>query len=73
MTHVSGVSDSFERIPQSKGSLTAEERRAAKYAEDTLKLNDGRYEVGVPWKGQKPALSQDSNNRNVALVRLRSL
>ena len=66
-------SDSFECMPHPKSPFTADEKLAMTCAEKTLELNDGRYEIGVPWKSQIPALNQSSNNKNVALARLRSL
>ena len=64
--------DGLEAMPYSN-LLTTEEKRAVKCAEETLQLKDGRYEVGVPWKGQTPVLKQISNNKKAALSRLQSL
>ncbi|XP_043202130.1 uncharacterized protein LOC122370531 [Amphibalanus amphitrite] len=65
--------DSFQPMSDRKSPLTTDEKSAVAHAEETMEMQDGRYEVGVPWKGHTPALNQRSNNKGVALARLRSL
>ena len=48
-------------------SLTTEERKALTQAQKSLKFEDGRYEIGVPWKSERPVLP---DNYMMALKRL---
>ena len=57
-----GIMDKPERV-------TAEERAAVAHVSGTLEVKNGRYKIGIPWKGGKPKFT---NNYDVALVRLKS-
>ncbi|KAJ8034197.1 hypothetical protein HOLleu_20937 [Holothuria leucospilota] len=54
-----------ENVPQ-----TNEERRALELVKESLKTVDGRYEVKIPWSGNKDEIS---NNKIIAERRLHNL
>ena len=59
-----GIRDEKERPP------TPDENRAIAQAKKTLRLADGRYEIGIPWRTDEPKLE---NNYDMALSRLTNL
>ena len=54
---------------QSK-NLSPEEQTADKKADQSLRFDGDRHEIGIPWKGDEPTLA---DNRKAALARLGSL
>ena len=68
-----GKSDSLGPMPDSKTSLAAEIKRAVTPTEETLDVQAERQEIGVPWRGQTSAPSQNSNGKNVVQTRLQCL
>ncbi|KAJ8043651.1 hypothetical protein HOLleu_10842 [Holothuria leucospilota] len=63
-------SDFTDLGPDSKVGEFLEDKRAHKMLENSIKLVNGRYEVGLPWRYSKPYLP---NNRVVAEKRLNQL
>jgi len=49
--------------------LTTEERKALTQVQKSLKLEDGRFEIVVPWKSERPALP---DNYMMELKRLKN-
>lgn len=39
--------------------MTAEDKAALKKVCETLKFEDGRYEIGIPWKDKGPTLTDN--------------
>ena len=58
-----GIRDTTEQ------TMAAEERTAVERVTVTLKCNDGRYKIGVPWKEGEPKLT---NNHEVVFERRQS-
>ena len=54
-------------IPDSKVSMSVEDKKALAIMEDSLKIVDGHYQVALPWKEQPPHLP---SNRFMAERRL---
>jgi ABC-type Zn uptake system ZnuABC Zn-binding protein ZnuA len=50
--------------------LTADEQAAMDQVQTTLTFKNGRYEIGIPWKKDKPEFT---NNYELALSRLNNL
>ncbi|XP_028410511.1 uncharacterized protein LOC114533212 [Dendronephthya gigantea] len=51
-------------------ALTVEENKAVKKVTETIKIDNQRYEIGIPWKDNEPKFT---DNYDVALARLESL
>ncbi len=57
-------------LPESKKTMSVEDQRALQKMEDTIKIVNGHYMVGLPWKHDEPRLP---NNKSLALSRLQSV
>ena len=55
---------------EATNALTPDEKNAVKKASETIKIDDQRYEIGIPWKDNEPSFT---DNYEVALARLESL
>ena len=53
-----------------KMSMSQNDQRALSIMENTVKLSDGHYEIGLPWRNHLPCLE---NNRSQAESRLQTL
>ena len=63
-------SDFNESLISSKVAMSVEDQRALLQMEDSVKLVNGHYQLGLPWKRKSVSLP---NNREFALGRLRYL
>ena len=63
-------SDFNESMISSKVAMSVEDQRALLQMEDSVKLVNGHYQLGLPWKRKSVSLP---NNREFALGRLRYL
>ena len=61
----------FQDTYISEPSMSVDDRRALKTMEETAKLVNGKYQVGIPWKVDPEEALQ--NNRSMAESRLRML
>ena len=61
----------FQDTNVSEPAMSVDDRRALKKMEETAKVVDGKYQVGIPWKDDPDEALQ--NNRSMAESRLRML
>ena len=61
----------FQDTNVSEPAMSVDDRRALKKMEDTAKIVNGKYQVGIPWKDNPDEVLQ--NNRSMAESRLRML
>ena len=59
-----------ELVTKRPEALSDEEKLAEEKASRSLSYEDGRYQIGIPWRDERPCLP---DNKTVALARLRSL
>ena len=62
--------DAIGTKEEAMNALTTDEKNAVKKASETIKIDDQRYEIGIPWKDNEPSFT---DNYEVALARLESL
>eukprot|EP00117_Sycon_ciliatum_P035424 scpid12780/ scgid2970/ len=63
------VIEEFNKMQPQQPVLSSEEREAVRASQQSLQLVDGHYEVGIPWRGERPNLP---DNFPAAVKRLRS-
>ena len=61
----------FQDTAVSEPAMSVDDRRALKVMQETAKIVDGKYQVGIPWKADPDEALQ--NNRAMAESRLRML
>ena len=61
----------FEDVRIKEPVMSVDDRRALRTMQDTIRIEDGKFQVGIPWKVDPEEALQ--NNRSIAESRLRML